>query len=92
MDTQNMPQGQSPRPLVAKQTLSGMNFPEAIKAVIEGKRVTRLEWNNSEEYGCVKNGFLTIHTKGNDHTWSVSEGDLLAVDWVVITQAEKAVS
>ena len=63
----------------------GMDFPEAMKAVINGKRITRVEWGDSREYGCLQNGLLVIHTKGKDHSWTVSEGDLMAHDWLAIS-------
>lgn len=61
-----------------------MSFPEAIKAVMEGKKISRVEWNDPNEYGLLKNAYLTIHTKGKDHQWIVSDGDMKSIDWIVL--------
>lgn len=60
------------------------SFSDAIGWIAEGKRVTRLEWDDQEEYGHLKDHWLMIHTKEKDHTWLVSESDLMADDWVII--------
>lgn len=62
-----------------------MNFPDAIKKIMQGKRVTRISWAN-KDYCLVKNGWLTINTKGRFHTWLVSEGDLDGNDWIIISE------
>ena len=62
-----------------------MSFPDAIKAVIEKKRIARREWNKgNEEYGVLKDDFLMIYREGKFHRWLVSEGDMLAIDWIVL--------
>ena len=73
-------------PIITK-TAKPMTFPDAIKAVIGGSKITRLEWGNIDEYGFVKDEKLSIHTKGKDHTWIVSAGDMKNNDWVVISEA-----
>lgn len=84
--------GHSPRPPGPAPT--GMDFPVAIRAVIDGKRITRLEWGNKNDFGELKGGFLQIHTTkdGKFHTWTVSEGDLLAHDWVVCEDPKRGVN
>lgn len=57
-----------------------------MQAVINGKRVTRLEWESTEDYGLLKDGFLTIHTKGAFHQWIVSEADMIAEDWIILPE------
>lgn len=71
---------QSPTPTKKPKPLS---FPAAIEAVIGGKKIARLEWPKAE-YGLLKDSFLTIFRDEKFHTWIVSEGDLLALDWVII--------
>ena len=61
-----------------------MSFPDAMGEIVNGKKITRVEWNDTQEYGMLKDGFLLIHTKGQDHRWIVSEADMVAIDWVVI--------
>jgi len=63
-----------------------MNFPDAIREVMNGKLITRTSWADKEEYGYVLNGWLSIHTKGKDHLWNVNDGDLSGIDWVVIEE------
>jgi len=55
--------------------------------LISGQMITRVEWGSSDEYGVMKNERLIIHTRGEDHIWEVSAGDLLAEDWAVVPQA-----
>jgi hypothetical protein len=62
----------------------GFDFPEAIKNIIAGKTVTKLEWANEEIFGVLKDGFLVIHNQTGDHRWIVSEADLVGLDWIVI--------
>lgn len=78
MDNQNT---FSPAPQVATPLLS---FPDAIKEVMAGFRITRQSWNNSDEYGILADGWLTIHINGAFNVWKVNDGDLLANDWMVI--------
>jgi len=59
-----------------------MDFPGAIKAIIRGKKVTRLEWPK-EDHGLLKDGWLMIYTKGQYFTWKVNDGDLKSNDWVI---------
>lgn len=61
-----------------------MAFPEAIRMIIEGKKVRRLSWGQVDDYGFLKDSWLTIFTKGNFHTWNVNDGDLEGLDWVIV--------
>jgi len=63
-----------------------MSFPDAIKKIMDGKRVTRISWAN-KDYGCLKDGWLTIFTKGDFFTWKVNAGDLEGNDWIVVTES-----
>lgn len=60
-----------------------MDFSSAIKEVIADKKITRIVWA-SDEYGLLKDGFLTIKTSDGFHQWIVSDGDMLANDWIVV--------
>ena len=82
MDEQN---SQSPLPPTGKKVVIEMSFSDALYAVVAGKRVTRLEWDNTNEYGILDGTYLKIHRGGKLHNWIVSEGDILALDWVVTT-------
>lgn len=73
-------------PVIHKGTAKTMPFPVALQEVINGKRITRLEWSSNEEYGFLKGEVLHIHTKGSDHMWMVSLADLKSNDWVTLPE------
>lgn len=73
-------QDTSPLPVKTQVELS---FPDAIREVLNGRKITRLEWNNND-YCLLKDSFLTIFTRGDFHQWIVNDGDLNAIDWVVL--------
>jgi len=77
-------ENQSPVPQTVKQNKVEMPFYDAVRCMIEGAKVTRVAWENSEEYGYMKDGFVMIHTKGNNHKWIISDGDYLAIDWTLV--------
>ena len=79
--------GQSPLP--KKLTVGGggnglVAFPEAISALIGGAKIRRKEWGDASEFCLLKDQYLMIHRNNKFHTWIVSEGDLLATDWIII--------
>ena len=75
---------QSPLPPSLNPTIKGERaFPDAIDALIGGKKIRRLEWSDPEEYCLLKDSFLMIHREGKFHSWIVSEGDLMAIDWII---------
>jgi len=68
-----------------------MDFPEAIKRVIDGKKITRLEWGDNKIFCHIDNDpdvsrdkVLLIMRNGENHQWIVSRADLLGKDWVVV--------
>ena len=73
----------SPVPTPETSKRISMNFSDAIGEVINKKKITRVEWNDPEEYGFLKDEFLCIHTKGKNHRWLVSEADMISTDWIV---------
>ena len=76
-------------PIPRKQGKSiTMSFPDAMREVIKGKKVTRISWAN-EDYCFLKGEWLTIYIKGAFHTWLVSEGDMVdAEDWIEVIDAK----
>ncbi len=60
-----------------------MDFPNAIREISKGNKVTRLAWKPEISFGMMKEGFLTIFINGEFHRWMVNDGDLDAVDWVL---------
>ena len=61
-----------------------MSFPDAMKQIINGKKVRRMEWETQSDYCLLKEGWLTIFRKGKFHTWLVNDGDMLADDWYIV--------
>lgn len=73
-----------PSPVMVKE----MDFPNALREVIDGRKVTRLGWGNKDVYVFLRDGFLSIRKA--DGTFSrllVSDGDLLGLDWVIVAEA-----
>lgn len=67
-----------------------VDFPEAMRAVIAGNKVSKLEWGDDEVYGLLKDGFLKLHKgDGSFHQWIISDGDLLGLDWVIIRTGQE---
>ena len=73
---------QSPTP--PSKDKKELSFPEAMKAIIAGRKVRRVEWSDEQEYCLLKDSFLMIHRNEKFHTWVISEGDMLAIDWVIV--------
>lgn len=68
-----------------KPTVVMMDFSQAIKEVISGKKIHKLEWISIEYYGFLNDNILSLHKPdGKTYQWILSEGDLMGVDWVVI--------
>jgi len=64
-----------------------MDFPDAIRELINGRKIRREAWGDPRDYGLLKNGWLTILRGDKFHTWSVNDGDLEAQDWVVVIES-----
>jgi len=72
----------SPTP---QKELIKMDFPSAIKEIIAGKKVTKLEWCNKMAYGVLERDWLLLYKEdGKAYQWIISEGDLRGKDYVVI--------
>ena len=73
---------QSPTPkFTATATLT---FANALKEVVSGEKVTKLEWNSHETFLFMQAGILHIHNETGDHVLKVSDGDILGEDYVII--------
>lgn len=92
MDENNQPdQSTSPVPDRPEDVLiqrPSMNFYEALKQVVEGKKVTKLEWSNNGIYGFLSNETLMLHGgqvgDNQDHLWILREADIIGTDWVTL--------
>lgn len=72
----------SPPPIVG-ETVNDLTFDQAIKELINGKRIRRDSWP-VDDYGLLADGWLTIHINNQFAVWKVNDGDLLGKDWRVI--------
>lgn len=63
-----------------------MTFHQAIDAIVDNKKVTKLEWADRGSYCLLANGILQLHKKGEPaetlHPWIINDGDLMGTDWV----------
>ena len=74
----------SKSPLPKKRNFNvEMPFPDAVKQIMGGKKIRRIEWADEKEHGVLKDNFLMIFRNDKYHTWILSEGDILAIDWIV---------
>lgn len=60
-----------------------MSFLDALEKIQDGKFVARVSWGN-EDYCFMKDEYLSIFTKGKEHQWIISLGDMEGQDWVIV--------
>ncbi len=82
----------SPLPVKTYHPPMQLDFPNAIREIMDGKKITRLSWNNPNTYGFFGDGeggtLLRIHIGNEARAWAVNDGDMFATDWVVIEDYE----
>lgn len=63
-----------------------LNFNEAMRAVLEEKKITREDWESEDYYGLIVDSRLKLH-KPNEkmYDWIISEADLEGEDYYVIS-------
>ena len=61
-----------------------LGFFTAFNSVLEGQKITRLEWEDKGVYGYMLEKVLCIHKEAGDHSWILSEADMKAEDWVIV--------
>lgn len=86
-----MPDEISHSPTPAKKDLAyrpievKMNFTQAVNAIVDGRKVHKLEWQDREYYGILNDATLMLHKPDNKlYAWIVSEGDIVGTDYIVI--------
>lgn len=78
-------QSPSPTQIPVQSEVVKYNFFDALKQVLDGKKITKLEWKDQAAYGYLKEVILTLHkADSTDHNWIISEGDLIGDDWIVL--------
>jgi len=85
MGTSPVPTGTSPVPAKKVEMLS---FPDAIREVLNKKRLTRVAWDNIDTYIVLHDEFLYIHLDKTLHPLITSLGDMEGIDWYVLPDKE----
>ena len=79
-------EGEMLTPLSRKQGESiTMNFIDAMRELIAGKKISRVSWANTD-HCLMKDGWVSIFTKGTFHTWTINDGDTEGNDWIVMKE------
>ena len=74
-------------PVITKKENIIIDFPSAIKEVMKGNKLTKLEWGDSTIIMLLENNYLSIKYGDKPSTpLIVSDGDLYGEDWVVISE------
>ena len=64
------------------------DFYTALKATLDGKRITKGEWNTDNSYGLMDDGILSLHKNGESektlHPWILNDGDINGEDWMIL--------
>lgn len=72
-------------PTKPKTKKTELDFYEALKEVMTGKSITKLEWGNRNIFGILKDTHLMLHKNDNRYyDWILSEADIRGDDWVVL--------
>jgi L-asparaginase/Glu-tRNA(Gln) amidotransferase subunit D len=72
--------------MVMQPTLtSKMTFLEAMGEIAQGRKVTRLEWADTDEFCYMNGGTLSVHhSDGKTYIWQVIATDMAADDWIIL--------
>ena len=62
-----------------------MDWPDAMRAILNGKKIRRRSWANAELYVVMTDGWLKHRTvTGEMHQLTVCRADLEAEDWLIV--------
>ena len=66
---------------------STMDFPAAMRKVIDGNKITRLDesWKKDGIFGFLAKILTVSNRKGEIYEWRVSDADMHATDWIVVS-------
>lgn len=73
----------SPMPIKTQEVIE-LTFFDAVREMIEGKRVTKKEWGDNNTYCLMANEHLSIHINNKINDWIVSQADIQGIDWIVL--------
>ena len=63
-----------------------MTFCMAIEAILAGQTITKIEWDDPNIYGQLRNGILMLYRNDQWHQWILNDGDMLGTDWIIRTK------
>ena len=78
-----MPDSPTPNRQKTKE-VTLIDFPSALRLVLDGKKVSKKDWGSTEVYFHLKGEFLILHTGGEDHSYTIREVDLKGKDYFII--------
>lgn len=61
-----------------------LNFPDAIREVLNNNKLTRVSWDNEYTYIFLNGEYLSLHMDNKDHQLITCLGDMEAIDWYVL--------
>lgn len=77
-----------PTPSQRKKAPEEIDFYEAIKQILDGQKVTRLEWNNPTICFLLHNSTLShVLESGKIDTLIVRDADMIGTDYVVVKES-----
>lgn len=69
----------------AIKSMSTINFYDALEQVTLGEKIHKLEWQNTNFYGFMKDELLLLHKPdGVTYQWTISKADIEGTDYVVL--------
>lgn len=71
------------KPIIAEDNQT-IDFPDAMRSVVSGSKVTKLEWDNPEIVVWFDEHLKIKLADGTIHDLIVSDGDMLGEDWVIV--------
>lgn len=66
-----------------------MDFLDAFKELINGKKIRRVSWSDPRDYGLLRNGWVSILRGDKFHIWNINDGDLEGRDWTIVEELKK---
>ena len=83
MDPEQQIPTSTPLPHKEEQTPT-LSFLDAIRELINGRRITKLEWGTNNIYCLFTDDTISINTDGKVTGWVISGGDIQGNDWIVL--------
>ena len=84
LPTRIEPDKELPKVVEVKPDKVLFDFPNAIKQLILGKKISKEEWKSTKIYGFMKDGRLMLQEENKIGYWSITDGDLMGKDWYVL--------